>query len=513
MAGPSWRARLFTPHTILLSGFTVLYVVTLFPGVGGTVNHGDSAKFQFIGHVLGLSHPPGNPLYLMLDAAWVRLPTPLRMATWVSLLSTLFAILTLSFVYRTLAGTFGARAGVAGAVALGLGPLFWTFATEAEVYSLNTFLLSAACYYAASFAETGKERPFLLGALFYSLGFANHLTMAALIPAFLWLTFARVRRGSSCKLRDIPLVLLCLALGASFYLYIPWRFSERTPYSEFGNRLDWETFWAYITAKEFQSSFGAVTFLTGVRDRMPAILAGFQKQWMWPMIFVLPAAFRSLRARAPMFFVFVTVALAGLVLFAFEYDISDPDGFYMPVVLLLSYGIGAAMGSLPVRRRRFLRVGFGALLLLPALAHAIVFWHEDGDEMVEGMDNETGLVLWNLDDLFEHLPEGATFAVPCWHYGCTEVLNYYRYAEPVIQRRRISFVRFPNTEPDYWDTPTAVEKVEYDAARETTICSIRKPDAEAMRARHIQVDEDFRPTKEAHQGTVQGATLYCSHPK
>ena len=34
---------------------------------------------------------------------------------------------------------------------------------------------------------------------FYALGFANHLTMAALVPAFLWLTFARIRRGSRLR--------------------------------------------------------------------------------------------------------------------------------------------------------------------------------------------------------------------------------------------------------------------------------------------------------------------------
>jgi hypothetical protein len=499
-------------QTYLVVGFSILYAVTLFPGVGGRVNHGDSAKFQFIGHVLGLSHPPGNPLYILLNAGWVRLPLPFRMATRVNLLSAVFAVLTILFVYRTLAKIFHERAGVAGAFALGLGPLFWTFATEAEVYTLNTFLLAATCYYACLFAESGKERPFLLGALFYSLSFANHLTTAALVPAFLWLTAARVWRGSDLRLRDIPLVLLFLVGSAALYLYIPWRFSAGTVYSEFGDKLDWESFWGYITAKEFQGSFGQFTYVAGVRDRMPALLSVIQKQWMWPILFAFPTAVFSLRARAPRFFVFVSIAVLSLLFFAFEYDIGDPDGFYMPVVLLLSYGIGAAVASLEVRRPRWTWLALSTVLAIPALAQVAALQHIDGDEVVEGMDNETGVVLWNLDDLFEHLPVGATFAVPCSHYGCTQVLNYYRYAEPVIARRHISFVRFPNTEADYWDTHTKVEKVEYDAARETTICSIRKPDADGMRARRIHVDEDFRPTRDVRSGTVQGATIYCSRP-
>jgi hypothetical protein len=503
----------WTPLTYLLVGFSLLYAATLFPGVGGTVNHGDSAKFQFIGHVLGLSHPPGNPLYMLLDAAWVRIPMPFRMATQVTILSAVFALLTLLFVYRTLERTFGVGAGVAGTLALGTGPLFWTFATEAEVYTLNTFLLAAACHYAASFAESGKEKPFLLGALFAALGFANHLTMAALIPAFLWLTFARVRRGSELRLRDIGLVLLFLVFSAAFYLYIPWRFSAGSVYSEFGDTLSWASFWGYVTAKEFQDSFGQISYVSGVRERMPALITIVQKQWMWPMLLVFPTAVATLRARTRLFYVFLSLAVLGLLFFAFEYDISDPDGFYMPVVLLLSYGIGAAMFAAERRRPRLSWFAFATLLAIPAFMHLVLWRHEDGCELVEGMDNETAVVLWDLDDLFEHIPEGAMFAVPCWHYGCTEVLNYYRYAEPVIERKHIKYVRFPNTEPDYWDTPTKVEQIEYEVARESRICTIRKPDAETWRARHIPYDTDFRPSRDLHEGMIQGATLYCSRPQ
>src|SRR5579863_1968912 len=105
----------WTPLTYILVGFSLLYAITHFPGVGGSVNHGDSAKFQFIGRVLGLSHPPGNPLYLLLDAAWVRLPLPCRIATRVTILSTAFAVPTLYFVYRTLERIFGMRPAIAGA--------------------------------------------------------------------------------------------------------------------------------------------------------------------------------------------------------------------------------------------------------------------------------------------------------------------------------------------------------------------------------------------------------------
>jgi hypothetical protein len=509
-AARAWQRARSEPLTWVITGFSFLYSVTLFPGVGGRINHGDSAKFQFIGRVLGLSHPPGNPLYILLNALWVRIPMPFTAATQVSLLSAVFAVVTLFFVYRTLHRLFGVKAALAGTVALGAGPLFWTFATEAEVYSLNTLLLAAACFYALEFTDSGERRPFLLGALFYSLSFANHLTSVVFLPAFSWLILARVRRGTRVRLRDAGIVAAFAAFSAAMYLYIPWRFGAGTVYSELGDKLDLPTFWGYVTAKEFQGSFGQVSFVAAVRERMPAFLSFIQKQWMWPTLFLIPSAIAAFRERAPDWSRFTVVALLCLLFFALEYDISDPDGFYMPIVLLLSFWIGGAMSALDARSPRLAWIALGTLLAVPAGAHVVDWLHHDGNEVVEGMDNETGIVLWDLDRLFERLPEGATFAVPCWHYGCTEVLNYYRYTAAVVQRRHISFVRFPNTQPDYWDTHTKLEKAEYEAARKTTICTIRKPDADAMRAKRIPIHEDFLPTRDMRSGTIQGATIYCS---
>ncbi|HET6404966.1 MAG TPA: hypothetical protein VFH78_09990, partial [Candidatus Thermoplasmatota archaeon] len=60
------------PHRWVLALAFVTYVVTRYPEVGGRVNMGDSAKFQFLARTLGIGHAPGNPLYLMVSALWVR---------------------------------------------------------------------------------------------------------------------------------------------------------------------------------------------------------------------------------------------------------------------------------------------------------------------------------------------------------------------------------------------------------------------------------------------------------
>ncbi len=499
-----------SPLSWMLVGFSVLYATSLFPGVGGVVNHGDSAKFQFIGKVLGVSHPPGNPLYILVNAAWVRLPFPLRTCTKVTLLSTFFALWTLYFVYRTLERILSPWAAVAGAVALGTGSLFWTFATEAEVYTLNAFLLSAACYYASIFAETGEEAPFVKGAAFMSIGFANHLTSLLLLPGVFVLIGARIYKGSRLRPRDAAIVLGFLVVSAALYLYVPWRVRAGAAYTEFEGDLTWPAFKDYITAKEFQENFVHPGFVEAVRTRLPSLLVVLQHQWVWPLLLVIPTGIAAVYERAPLFAVFTAVSVACLLVFAFYYDIGDPEGFYMPVTVLLSFTIAGAMHVAEKSAPRSSWFALGTALTVGALAHVLAWSKRSGNNVVEGLDDEPDPVLWNLDDLFAHVPDGASIAVPCSHYGCVEVLDYYRYAEPVFRDKHLRFVRFNNIDPGYWDE--GVPLVSYNLARTATVCTIRKDDAAAFKALHVALDEDYRPSMDTRGGTMMGVVLACSRP-
>ncbi|HTU59189.1 MAG TPA: DUF2723 domain-containing protein, partial [Polyangiales bacterium] len=184
------RALAGSPLTWLLLAVTVLYVTTLFPGVGGRINGGDSAKFQFIGLIGGIGHPPGSPLYLMLNALWVRLPLPCSPALRVTLLSLVFGLITLLVLGRALSRSFGVRVAVCGVIALALGPLYWTLATEAELYTLSAAIVAASCGAALHFDRTGDSRALFACAALALLGCTNHLTSMMLLPAAAYAVWA-----------------------------------------------------------------------------------------------------------------------------------------------------------------------------------------------------------------------------------------------------------------------------------------------------------------------------------
>ena len=126
----------------LFTAFLVLYIATLAPDVLAA----DSGELQVVAAQLGVAHPPGFPLYVMLAHLMTRLPfgSP---ATAVNLLSAVFAALTVVVVYRS--GwllTNRPLPALIGAVALGTATTFWSQATTTNVRSLTALFAALAIH-------------------------------------------------------------------------------------------------------------------------------------------------------------------------------------------------------------------------------------------------------------------------------------------------------------------------------------------------------------------------------
>lgn len=511
-----WAAllrRAGSPLGWVLAAIALLHLSTLFPGLGGRINTGDSAKFQFLGSVLGISHPPGNPLYLLLSAAWVRLPWPLSPAMRVTLLSFVFGIAALCLLGRALARSFGTRAAVCGVIALGAGPLYWTFATEAEVYSLNALLVAASCDAALRFERTAERGALFACAAFALLGCANHATSVMLLPAAAVLII-RARRGPGHFTLAQWFALAAWALCClGFYAYIPWRAAQHTPYSELLGPANLENFWLYLSAARFQKGFAGLTPEQLMHARMPLFASGLQKQWAWPFFLLIPFGFIRMRERTPGAYVFVLLSVLGFSAFALAYEIPDPEGFFVPIVTLLTLPLGIALGKLPTR-------GFGARALIAVLAACFCVsafihlreWRSSiGRELVYSIGERNKHMLLDLDDVFARIPEGARFLLPCNAYGCVEVMNYYRFADPTVARRKIRFARPPGVDSGYFVfAPT--EDWFWDRALREVTCSLRKHDARDMTRQGARVRTIEREPKRIDGVEYPGVPIYCSEP-
>ena len=158
-----------------------LYWSTLAPGLLGLI---DTPKFQFVRSILGVPHPPGYPLYILLSYWFSQLPFR-TLAYRINLMSAVFGAMTVALVFLCgrQAGC-GRAVSTIGAVGLGCGRLFWGTAVVAEVYTLHTALLAGILLSLMRWATTQSPWAYYTAIACIALSLGHHTTMVLLIPAF-----------------------------------------------------------------------------------------------------------------------------------------------------------------------------------------------------------------------------------------------------------------------------------------------------------------------------------------
>jgi len=158
----------------------VVYAFTLAPDV----TFWDAGEFIAAAHSLGIPHPPGTPLFVLLLSAWTKLvPLPFALATNVlSAIATALAAGTSARLVHRATGN-GAMAFAAAIAAGGMSSV-WLNATETEVYAVS-LLLGLLMIWAGDRAgrESESGRWVVLTAYLIALAVPLHLSALVAAPA------------------------------------------------------------------------------------------------------------------------------------------------------------------------------------------------------------------------------------------------------------------------------------------------------------------------------------------
>ncbi len=191
-------------RSALLAGglLAVVYVATLAP----TVTFWDAGEFIAAARTLGIPHPPGTPLFVVMLNAWSRLlgflPFPVATNFLSSVCTAAVVGLTAWWASRA---TCDPRMGLAAGLAAGAMSTVWQNATETEVYAASLLLSVATIVAADSAGRTGDRRFILLTAYLLALAVPLHLSALVAAPVAVWLASARPNGGFD---RQTALVLL-----------------------------------------------------------------------------------------------------------------------------------------------------------------------------------------------------------------------------------------------------------------------------------------------------------------
>ena len=180
---PSHESRV-TSHDLWVTGVAVstallaIYTATLAP----TVTLWDAGEFNAAIGSLGIPHPPGTPLYVVMARVWADALGFLPQALAVNLLSAVATALACALLAGLMTRWIGNRlAGIASGLTAGTMLAVWQNATETEIYALSMLLGVLMVVAGDRAGASGGFRWRLL--LAYLIGLAIPIQISALVAA------------------------------------------------------------------------------------------------------------------------------------------------------------------------------------------------------------------------------------------------------------------------------------------------------------------------------------------
>src|SRR5437867_871032 len=385
------RAELFCAGIVFLVAL-LLYGWTLAP----TVTLTDSGELIVVARGLGIAHPPGVPLWIILAHLASLMPFG-NIAVRINFSSALFAALACAMLTLTVAeltitasylATSNRRKKVAqqsktesgparllfAAPAVGAGLLIafsrtlWSYATITEVYALNTLLILVVFFLMLRWRRrivgdkthggtainagqvtspiTSYDAYLYAAAAVFGLALGvHHVTVALTLPAIAVIVYRTQGMRFFTGRRLIYAALISIGALIAVYAYLPLA-ASRSPVINWGHPRSLQEIWWHLTGRQYQVYFSFKPEIMGEQFaefcRMALRVFGFP--WL-PLSLVLAFAgfVDAFKRDRTTFWFLLTIIIADLA-YALSYEIAeDKDAYYLPA--FISIAIATGVGS------------------------------------------------------------------------------------------------------------------------------------------------------------------------
>jgi tetratricopeptide (TPR) repeat protein len=386
------RAELLCAGMVFLAAL-FLYSWTLAP----TVTLTDSGELIVVAHGLGVAHPPGVPLWVILAHLASLVPLG-NVAVRINFSSALFAALasamltlvvadlmiTVSYLAAAKRRKRGARqskkaenSGISRllvfAPALGAGLLMafsrtlWFYATITEVYALNTLLILVIFFLmlrwrrriiadrdrigmAVDAGEITRHRQITIHDTFLyaaavAFGLAlgiHHVTVALILPALGVIVYKTEGLKFFMGRRLIYAALISVGALVAIYTYLPLA-AARGPVINWGNPRSLQEIWWHVTGRQYRVflSFTPNLMAEQFVEFCRMALREFGLSWL-PLSLVLAFAgfANAFRQDRTTFWLLLFIIIVDLA-YALSYEIAeDKDAYYLPTFISIAIATG-----------------------------------------------------------------------------------------------------------------------------------------------------------------------------
>ncbi|KAA3616190.1 MAG: DUF2723 domain-containing protein [Calditrichaeota bacterium] len=209
-------SRFKNPKSIVGALVFLVSLITYIKTLAPTTSFWDCGEFIATSYTLGVPHPPGSPLFILVGRIFSMVPfvtdIGLRVNMISPILSAFAAMFTFLIIVRLIEMWQGKAqtveqkiihyaSGVIGSLAFAFSDSQWFNSVEAEVYAASLFFTAIVVWMILVWTERSEEpasdRWILL--IFYTIGLAigvHLLNVLALIPVFMIMYFQRSKQIS-----------------------------------------------------------------------------------------------------------------------------------------------------------------------------------------------------------------------------------------------------------------------------------------------------------------------------
>ncbi|MFT7626270.1 MAG: tetratricopeptide (TPR) repeat protein [Myxococcota bacterium] len=332
----------------------------------------DSGELAAAGFGLGVAHPTGFPLYMMMCKAATFLPLG-HIAFRINLVSAVCAALLVVVTYRLIQRIVGNSdpitrgSAAAAALILGLGQTVFLHATTAEIYIPNALGIALFVTLMVDVLDSGSSRLLRAAAVLTGLAAGLHASFA-FIAAVGWVVVITRRRQT---LRADILWSAVLGLSAALVvLYLPVR-AAAGPWRNWGDPSSASALWDHLSGGRIRRSFGS-QMGSGAPLDVNLSLAVFQlaDQVSWSGLFgvvgLVLLCLRRLHVGVLLFGVFLADLFFTTVLNPM--GIADQQtGVISVLATAIAAGTGGALVGQRVVTRHFSKAFSGTLVFIAVL--------------------------------------------------------------------------------------------------------------------------------------------------
>jgi hypothetical protein len=398
-----------------------IYWLTLAP----TLQVADAGEQIAAAHFMGISHPTGTPLYLLLMKFWESV-FPFGTIVWrMNLLNALLSAVALGILSQRifrLSLFWGASRVRAGLLALCLSTIlaysqtFWYESVAASSYVLHYFLVILWLTLMTRVVLEKDKKALKYVCLVTGFALANHVLSLALLALVGWTLLSLMMRREISVKHALGWSLWLLP-GLCFYLYIPLR-AASDPVINWGNPDSVDRFLRYILRKDYVMS----TYATDARDLLEVFFfharSFFAELTPFPPLLALALAAgiliqkvkkaNGVSRNADGAF---HLALLGIALFVLNEFLLSLHGSHLDLFFLKRYSVPGYIGLyfscaaitawvLASCTRRAFTLLVALLAIIPSLSLALHFEKNDR--------SKDTLLKSYVEQLLSHLPAGAT---------------------------------------------------------------------------------------------------------